>query len=130
MLLHPGRLGQDPCAQAESGVVLCGLGVIGGLDHVGVAALHGRRDERVTVWEVQVHRGGGYRHRACDRAQGQGLVVGQVAEHLHGGGGDLLPQPSPCPRALGRRGPPGGLPGWCRPSPGHSSFTCLRGARL
>ena len=35
-----------------------------------------RRDARVTIWEVQVNRGGGYRHRACDRAQRQGLVVG------------------------------------------------------
>ena len=35
-----------------------------------------RRDERVTIWKVQVNRGGGYRHRTCDRAQRQGLVVG------------------------------------------------------
>jgi hypothetical protein len=39
-----------------------------------MAALHGRRDERVTIWKVQVNRGGGYRHRACDRAQRQGLL--------------------------------------------------------
>ena len=60
-----------------------------------------RRDERVAIWKVQVNRGGGYRHRACDRAQRQGLVVGQVAEHLHGGGNDLLPQPLPLPARVG-----------------------------
>jgi hypothetical protein len=71
------------------------LGVIRSLDHLRMAALHGRRDERVTVWKVQVNRGAGYRHRACDRAQRQGLVVGQVAEHLRCGANDLLPQSSP-----------------------------------
>jgi hypothetical protein len=75
VFLHPARLRQDPGAQAESGVLLCGLGLIRGPEHLGVAAVHGRRDERVTVWKVQVNRGGGDRHRACDRAQRQGLVV-------------------------------------------------------
>ncbi len=69
MLLDPGRLGQDPCAQGESGVLMCGLGLVRGLEHLRVAALHGRRDERVAIWEVQVDRGGGYRHRAGDGAQ-------------------------------------------------------------
>ena len=76
MLLHPGRLPQDPCAQAESGVLMCGLGLIRSLDHLRMAALHGRRDERVTIWKVQIDRGGGDRHRTGHRAQRQGLVVG------------------------------------------------------
>jgi hypothetical protein len=76
MLLHPGRLRQDPCAQAESGVLMRGLGLIRSLEHLRMAALHGRRDERVTIWKVQVNRGGGYRHRTGNRAQRQGLVVG------------------------------------------------------
>jgi hypothetical protein len=58
---------------------MCGLGLIRSLEHLRMAALHGRRDERVTIWKVQVNRGGGYRHRTCNRAQRQGLVVGQVA---------------------------------------------------
>ena len=101
MLLHPGRLRQDPCAQAGSGVLMCGLGPVRSLEHLRMAALHGRRDERVTIWKVQGTQGGGYRHRTCDRAQRQGLVVGQVAEHLHGGGNDLLLQPLPLPRGVG-----------------------------
>jgi hypothetical protein len=76
MLLHPGRLRQDPGAQGESGVLMCGLGIIRGLDHLRMAAFHGRRDERVTIREVQVNRGRGYRHRTGNRAQRQGLVVG------------------------------------------------------
>ena len=63
-----------------------------------------RRDERVTIGEVQVDRGGGYRHRTGDRAQRQGLVVGEVAEHPHGGGNDLLPQPLPLPARVGAAG--------------------------
>ena len=52
MILHPSRLRQDPCAQSESGVLMCGLGVIRSLEHLRMAALHGRRDERVyeTYW--------------------------------------------------------------------------------
>ena len=65
---------------------------------------HARRDEHVTVWKVQVNGGGGYRHRTGDRAQRQGLVVGQVAEHLHGGGNDLLPQSLPLPAGVGAAG--------------------------
>jgi hypothetical protein len=60
MPLHPRRLRQDPGAQAEGGVLVGGLGVIRRLEHLRVAAFHGRRDERVTIWKVQVNRGGGY----------------------------------------------------------------------
>jgi cation diffusion facilitator family transporter len=69
MLLHPGRLRQDPCAQGESRVLMCGLGLIRGPDHLRMAAFHGRRDERITIRKVQVNRGGRYRHHTCDRAQ-------------------------------------------------------------
>ena len=55
---------------------MCGLGLVRGLDHLRMAATHGRRDERVTIWKVQVDRGRGDPHRASDRAQRQGLVVG------------------------------------------------------
>ena len=52
MLLHPGRLGQHRARKPAAGPVP-GLGLVRGLEHLRVAAFHGRGDERVTVWKVR-----------------------------------------------------------------------------
>ena len=85
MLLRPGGLRQDARAQPGCRVLVSSLGLVGGLEHFFVAALHGGQHERVTVGEVKVDRGGRHRNRACHRAQGQGFVISEVAELLHGG---------------------------------------------
>ncbi len=86
----------------------------------------------VTVWESTGKRRWGTptpRVRPRARSDKASSSAEDPAEHLHGGGGDSISS-RVAPPARARWGGEGrreARPGWCRPSPGHSSFAGLHG---
>ena len=94
-----------------------GLDLIRRLDHLRMAAFHGRRDQRVTILESTGRPRWGRSIRTGDRAQRQGPSSASSPSICMAAEMISSRSRSPCPRALGRRGQRKDRPRWRRSSP-------------